>query len=213
MTDRRSNVVKRTMEIELLGLDLTTCGRCTGSARNLAEAIEAVAPVLRQTGIDVRVTRHVVTTAAQAEQLRFAASPTIRIDVHDIAPDFRQTNCNECADLCGCDGVVDCRVWIWEGREHLEAPRGMIIDALLKAYVTGPANGPPAAFSLPENLRRFFARKHPSQPIDAPASADVRSPDCCDRTTCCDDDSIADCCEDRASASQPAGTEAACGCR
>lgn len=213
MTNTPQTAVKRMIEIELLALDLTTCGRCTGTARNLADAIDTVANVLRETGTGVRVTRHVVTSAEQAEQLRFAASPTIRVDGRDIALEFKQSSCKDCGDLCGCDGGVDCRVWIWNGQEHLEAPKGMLIDALLKAYANGPAGRDTAAYRLPENLRRFFAQAAVSRRTDATLATGEQASDCCDRTTCCSNDAKAGCCEDGTGKSEPLDPQAVCGCK
>ncbi len=215
MTTLPQNDVKRAIEIELLALDLSTCGRCTGTARNLDDAIDSVARLLRDTGTAVRVTRHVVTTAEQAERLRFAVSPTIRINGRDIALETKESRCDDCGDLCGCEGGVDCRVWIWKGQEHLEAPKAMIIDALLKAHATDASGGQPAVFSLPENLRRFFAgmarRQRPGGGVAADrASADHGSGACCDRGAHRDDASTADCCG--VGAARPAGSRTPCGC-
>lgn len=106
---------------------------------------------------EVEVRKIVVASAAQAEQLRLESSPTIRINGRDIALDRRESNCGDCGDICGCEGQVDC--WVWQGMEHVEAPKALIIDAILRAY--GQAWEPPPApskrFHLPENLRKFFA--------------------------------------------------------
>lgn len=200
----------RSLTIELLALDLDTCGRCTGTSANLDLAIATVADVLREADVEVDVRRTVVTSAAQAEQLRFESSPTIRINGRDIALELRESSCGDCGDLCGCEGQVDCRVWVWRGREHVEAPKAMIIDAILRAYgrawETGPA-GSRAAFRLPENLRAFFdarsRRSARADEADAPENAE-----CCDRTACCEADDKAACCGAAA-----AGGGETCGCR
>jgi hypothetical protein len=186
----------RTVRIELLALDLKTCGRCTGTDRNLEEAIETVAGVFREAGASVEVVRHVVTSARQAERLRFVSSPTIRVDGRDIALELRESNCGDCGDICGCEGGVDCRVWVWQGREYTEAPKAMIVDALLRAYSGGPPAEEAAAYELPENLRAYFAA------LSAKAEA---ASDCCDRTACCEVSEKAACCGEAASG--------ACGCR
>ncbi|MBX3374064.1 MAG: DUF2703 domain-containing protein [Phycisphaeraceae bacterium] len=193
----------RSLTIELLALDLDTCGRCTGTSANLDLAIAAVTDVLREADVEVDVRRTVVTSAAQAEQLQFESSPTIRINGRDIALELRESSCGDCGDLCGCEGQVDCRVWVWRGREHVEAPKAMIIDAILRAYgrawEPGPA-GSRAAFRLPENLRAFFDARSRS-------SARAGRADCCDRATCCEADDKAACCGTDAAAGG-----AACGC-
>lgn len=149
---------RRTIAVELLALDLDTCRRCRGTAASLDEALAAVAETLRASGAEVRLSRTVVRTAEEAERLRFVASPTIRVDGRDIALELRESACADCGELCGCDGGVACRVWVWRGREHLEAPKEMIVDAVLAAVAEGArvAPGPEEPYRMPENLRRFF---------------------------------------------------------
>jgi hypothetical protein len=148
------------LTIELLALDLATCGRCTGTEANLDDAIHAVADLLRETDVEVEVRKTLVKTAEQARSLRFESSPTIRINGRDIAFDLRESPCADCGDLCGCKGQIDCRVWVWRGRTHKQAPKALIIDAILRSYAQAwepaqlPSTGKP--FTLPENLKRFF---------------------------------------------------------
>lgn len=151
----------RKLTVELLALDLATCGRCTGTGANLDAAIATVTDVLRQADVEVIVRKTVVTSAAQAEQLRFESSPTIRINGRDIALNLRESNCGDCGDICGCEGQVDCRVWEWQGKEYSEAPEALIIDAILRGYGQAwePMPAPSGRFSLPENLRKFFNAK------------------------------------------------------
>ncbi|HVK15164.1 MAG TPA: DUF2703 domain-containing protein [Gemmataceae bacterium] len=143
--------------IELLALDLDACGRCKGTAANLDAGVAAVADVLRETGVNVRVVKHVVRTADEAERLRFTASPTIRLNGRDIAADHRESECRDCGGGCGCAGVT-CRVWAWRGQEYPEAPKAMIVDTLLRAYSDRQnAVADPGPYRLPDNLRGFFA--------------------------------------------------------
>lgn len=151
----------REMTIDLLAIDLETCGRCTGTERNLDAAFAVVARRLARQGVEVRVRKTVVRTAEQAEALRFLSSPTIRVDGRDIALEMRESDCKDCGDLCSGGTAVDCRVWVWRGREYVEAPTELIVDAVLRAYEHGPAAAGSAAvpYRLPDNLRRFFAAK------------------------------------------------------
>jgi len=146
------------LSVELLALDVTTCGRCTGTEANLEGALRSVAAVLRDADVDVQVTTTVVSSAAQAQALRFASSPTIRVNGRDLALELRESACGDCTTLCGSEGSVDCRVWIWRGEEYTEAPKALIVDAILRSYARAweplaPASEP---FALPDNLRRFF---------------------------------------------------------
>ncbi len=147
----------RSLDVELLALDLETCDRCTGTDASLDAAIAEVADELRAGGLAVRVHKTVVSSLAQAEALGFSSSPTIRVDGRDIALERRESSCGACSDQAGTG--VDCRVWVYEGREYTEAPRAMIADALRRAAREarpGTAAPSPRA-EVPENLRRFFA--------------------------------------------------------
>lgn len=189
----------RKLTIELLALDLETCGRCTGTDANLDSAINTVAEVLRQGDVEVDVRKTVVQSAAQAERLRFESSPTIRINGRDITLTLRESNCADCGDICGCEGQVDCRVWVWRGQEHTEAPKALIIDAILNAYsqAWSPAPEPTGRFRLPDNLRRYFeAKAH---------HAETDRANCCDQTACCDAEEKESCCG-------VADGSSACGC-
>lgn len=151
---------QRTIDIEFLYLDLDACTRCRGTGRNLEEALHEVAGVLEATGIKVNLKKIHVQTEKQALALGFVSSPTIRINGRDIQLDVRESLCESCGDLCGEE--VDCRVWVYQGREYTVAPKGMIIEAILKHVYGGemeaPAEREPLK-ELPENLKRFFAAK------------------------------------------------------
>ena len=175
----------RRLTIELLALDLTTCSRCVGTDANIRSALAAVAGVLREAGVEVEVRKIVVKTAEQAEWLRFESSPTLRVNGRDIALELRESPCGECGELCACDDV-NCRVWVWQGKEYFEAPRAMIIDAILHAYAGSdrPVAAPSRPFRVPENLRQFFAASA-VQP-----QARTATVECCDTTravleSCC----------------------------
>ena len=51
----------RQVRIELLALDLATCGRCTRTEANLDAAVRSVAGMLREADIEVATEKHVVT--------------------------------------------------------------------------------------------------------------------------------------------------------
>ncbi|HBT48268.1 MAG TPA: hypothetical protein DEA73_10415 [Peptococcaceae bacterium] len=151
---------RRAIDIEFLYLDLDSCTRCRGTERNLEEALNEVAGVLQATGIKVNLKKIHVQTEEQALALGFVSSPTIRINGRDIQLDVRESLCESCGDLCGED--VDCRVWVYQGREYTEAPKGMIIEAILKHVYGGEKEAPAPKEplkELPENLKRYFAAK------------------------------------------------------
>jgi hypothetical protein len=155
---------RRVIDVSLLYLDLSTCDRCQGTAATLDAAVASVAPLFRQVGVEVRVRKVHVRTLKEAEALRFSLSPTVRIDGTDIAPDLRTSDCKECGDLGECN--VACRVWAYEGRETTIPPQALLVDALLRAYgaaprgaVAGVLASPAEPFSVPEDMKRFFAAR------------------------------------------------------
>ena len=81
------------------------------------EALALLESVLAERGLDVVVRQHEVLTEAEAEELRFPGSPTIRVDGRDVDP-------------VGAEGIpsLSCRVYRTAdgrpspvpSREHLE---------------------------------------------------------------------------------------------
>jgi hypothetical protein len=148
--------VHRTVAIEFLFLDLSTCGRCRGTSASIDRALESIEDVLRATDTRVELRRIHVHTAEQARELRFVSSPTIRVNGRDIALELIESECSE--EACGCG---PCRVWSYGGREYTEAPVGLIVDAVLsELYARAPRADPQeTAYQLPDGLARMFAAK------------------------------------------------------
>lgn len=204
-TTSRPVPTSRTVEVDFLYLDLTTCSRCRASDATLDAAVETVRPVLDRFGAGVEVRKTLVETEEQARALGFVSSPTIRVNGRDIAGEPTESSCSECGELCGCGGGVDCRVWDYRGERHAEAPKALILEAILAGI--GPSDGArsegtPEAMpvaDVPENLKRFFA--------GTGAAGDA--PSCCsaeEQATCCDPTEKAGCCGEAAGPSS-------CGCR
>lgn len=146
----------RRLEIDFLYLDTETCVRCRETEENLEEAVDDVAALLKRAGWQVQVRFFHVQSAAQAEELHFLSSPTIRINGRDIALEVRENACGCCGDLAGED--IDCRVWLWQGREYEAPPRELLVDAMLRhVYGGAPSAEAVGTYALPDNLRRFFA--------------------------------------------------------
>lgn len=166
--------------IELLALDLETCGRCKGTAANLDEAVASVADAFREAGVEVEVRKTTVRTRADAERLRLLSSPTVRVNGHDIALELRESGCDDCGSICGCEGGIDCRVWVWRGKEYPEAPKAMIVDALLRGYAMAgsPPPAPREPYRMPANLRRFF------DGVEGRTAAEAEEAPCC-ASGCC----------------------------
>lgn len=116
--------------IDFLYLDLSVCIRCQGTDTNLDEALEEVSKVLEATGVEVILNKINVLSEELARQHKFISSPTIRVNGNDIQIDAKESLCESCGDLCGDE--VDCRVWVYQGKEYTIPPKAMIIEAILK---------------------------------------------------------------------------------
>ncbi len=98
-----------------------------------------------------------VNTAELAKEYKFLSSPTIRINGQDIQLEVKESLCESCGDLCGDE--VACRVWVYQGREYNVPPKGMIIEAILRAVYGGqpPVDTSASPYVIPENLSKFYA--------------------------------------------------------
>lgn len=155
----------RTLRVDFLFLDRNDCDRCSGTEDSLHRAIDRLAPLFDDLGVEIVVRNVRVETAADARRIRLASSPTIRIDGRDVQPAIDESPCDSCRDLCGGETGVDCRTWLFDGERHSRAPVALLVDALLRAafsdrwerYGTRERDaetGDP--YRLPENLRTFF---------------------------------------------------------
>lgn len=195
--------LNRKIEIDFMYIDLETCTRCRGTDANLEAALQAVQGVLESAGAEVLVRKTLVDSESKAMALGFVSSPTIRVNGRDIALELRESSCQSCGEACGCDGQIDCRVWIYQGQEHTVAPIPMIVDAILNSVYGNKEDmpSPPVPAPVPENLKRYFAAK-----------AAKASSACCnaeDQATCCEPALKPACCGSPEDAANSGG----CGCR
>jgi hypothetical protein len=149
---------RRKIEIDFLYLDLSVCARCQSADNSLDEAIAEVSQVLKATDVNVVVNKINVTSEEQAKALQFESSPTIRVNGRDIQLEIRESFCESCGNLCSDD--VDCRVWVYHGKEYTTPPKAMIIEAILREVYGSPNEGQEVnkkGYRLPDNLRKFFA--------------------------------------------------------
>lgn len=151
---------KKKVDIDFLYLDLNTCERCQGAESNLDQAINEVSAVLKSAGYVVSVNKINITSPELATEYEFLSSPTIRINGNDIALDVTETACKDCGDICG--DSVDCRSWVYEGVEHPEPPKKMIVNAIMKEVYGGHSdlNKMKSEYVLPQNLKLFFDGKN-----------------------------------------------------
>ncbi|MBD2341560.1 DUF2703 domain-containing protein [Calothrix sp. FACHB-156] len=155
------NQFPRTLIVELLAIDLSTCSRCTGSLSNLEQAIATLQQVLALTGTVVQFHKILVESAQQAKQLRFVSSPTIRVNGRDIILDTTESRCGDCSDISGSAEGTACRTWSYQGTTHTEAPVGIIVDAIIREIDQDEVSPPivPTAIEVPQNLQQFFQDK------------------------------------------------------
>lgn len=184
------------LRVDLLFLDLTTCSRCRGTERSLESALDESREVLTASGVEVELEKIHVESAAQARELRFVSSPTIRVNGRDAALELRESSCGSEACTDGRGEAIACRVWVHEGREYTVPPPAMIVDAIQRELYAGVAvqrGADPESYELPENLTRFFGDE----------SAACCSP--AEQASCCAQEDKAACCG--------ASTGGGCGCR
>ncbi len=196
---------RRQVRIDFLYLDLDVCTRCRGTDASLESALQTVRGVLDGAGVEVRLNKTLVDSEQKALSLSFISSPTIRVDGQDIALEFRESRCESEACACGTGAARDtiqCRVWVYQGKEYTEAPEPMVVDAILSAVYgarSSEAIVEPER-QLPDNLKRFFG-----------GEKEASTPSCCDareQESCCDASQKESCCGSSAEVGQ-----AGCGCR
>jgi len=189
--DTTKKVINRVVELEFLYLDLNTCTRCVGTNQNLETAIQSVADVLAFTKTELSVNKVLIENEEQAREHQFVTSPTIRVQGRDIALEIHESQCDSCTELCGCEEGTNCREWVYQGEVYLEAPVGLIVEAILgEIFSNAPtATAVPPTNTVPDNLKNFFAAK------DSRETAVTSS--CCSeikQQTCCEPSAKADCC-------------------
>lgn len=190
------------LEIELLYLDLSQCTRCMDTGTRVEDALALLAPVLKETGWDVSFKRVHVTTEAQARELRFTSSPTVRINGRDSQLDSRESLCGDCGKLCE-SAEVTCREWRYGDKWFTSPPRALFVEAILAA-MHAPAQVPTAiapccakepAFEVPANLKRFFAARKTEAKTAGCCSPEGATP----KKACCDTSATTEpkksCCE------------------
>lgn len=195
---------EKRLEIEFLYLDLDVCTRCKGTDANLETALRILQKVLQASGTDVSTRKVLVDSEESARKFKFLSSPTIRLNGRDIALKFRETPCDSCAGVCACDRGVDCRVWVYEGKEYTEAPVPLIVNALLSEICDSQSADrlqSSRPFELSENLKHFFEAKADRKAAESCCAAEGK-------TSCCEPSEKASCC-----GSVEQDSAATCGCQ
>jgi glutaredoxin len=146
---------KKSVVIDFLYLDLSTCTWCQGTEQSLEDALNEVSNVLKASEIEVVLNKINVISEELAMKHKFISSPTIRVNGKDIQMDIKEKKCESCGDLCG--DSVDCRVWEFNGEEYTIPPKALIIEGILKSVFGGESkSNENNEYKLPENLKRFY---------------------------------------------------------
>lgn len=90
---------KKSILIDFLYLDLSSCERCGSASAALDEAASELHSVLTTMGIALSVSKVEVSTPELAAKYRFVSSPTVRVNGRDICADVRENACKDCGDL------------------------------------------------------------------------------------------------------------------
>jgi hypothetical protein len=153
-SDCCSTEQKKKIDIDFLYLDLESCTRCCGTETSLKEALEAVKTTLDAAGFDVSVNYHLIASEDEAQEFKFLSSPTIRVNGRDIDTDIKESKCESCGDICGED--IDCRVWVYKGKEYTVPPKELIVNSILEEIYSPKEDKPQDDYVMPENLKKFF---------------------------------------------------------
>ena len=152
---------KKTLNVELLVIDLTLCARCVPTGDQLQRAVSLLAPAADALGIELKHREIVVQTPQEAKDHALMSSPTIRLNGRDIEQDIRESLCESCGDLTENNTLVDCREWHYRGKVYSAAPLPLLVEAIMGAMlaIDQPPVAPQPLAALPENLEGYFANK------------------------------------------------------
>lgn len=148
----------KTIVIDFLYLDLTTCERCMGTDKVLEEVIRELNPTLLNRNIRLILKKTKIDSPESAFQYHFLSSPTIRVDGFDILGEVRENLCESCGDICGTETL--CRVFEYEGKSYNEPPRGMLKKEILKVVDGISVTKKSYDYKLPGNIANFLHRTH-----------------------------------------------------
>lgn len=144
--------------VQYLYLDLKTCDRCIGVDTVLEEVLLTVSPALETAGYRVKLQKIEISSEELAKEYRFLASPTIRVNGQDICGPVEENACGCCGEISGTD--VTCRTFSYEGQMYEVPPKAMLAEQILKAALGAEPSGCGCGeYTLPENLKNFFAGK------------------------------------------------------
>jgi hypothetical protein len=125
---------RETVTVDLLFLDRTECDRCAGAAQALDAAVDRVAALLADLGVDLRYRQVHVESARDARRVGLSLSPTVRVDGRDLQPAAHSGICEDCTGL-GEGESVPCRRWFHDGAFHTTPPVPLLVRGILRGAV------------------------------------------------------------------------------
>ena len=149
----------KSLDVELLVIDLNVCARCVPTGDQLRAAIELVRPAADAMRIGITYRETIVQTPEEAKARALLSSPTIRINGRDIQQDIRESECESCGDLTEGGAKIDCREWHYRGQVYAAAPLPFLVETLMDALTRVDEMSPvtPAPLeALPDNLVTYF---------------------------------------------------------
>jgi len=130
------------IEVAMLPEARSSCSACDTVRARLETAVGTLSPAFAALGLEPRVEEKVVRTAEEATRLQVRASPTIRIEGVELAPEHR-----------GEDGEL--RIWRWKDEEHSSPSQGLLVAALIDGARSGESEA--SSYELPDYLARHLA--------------------------------------------------------
>ena len=170
-------MIKR-IDIEYLYLDLDICNPCQSTESVLDQAVLGLTPILKECGFKIKVNKIHVETENQARKLKLVSSPTIRVNGLDIQPEISEDVCDCCSSIAG-DNEINCRVWLYEGKEYWTPPKAMIMNSILSRVYSNSKvtiNNSQYSEDIPDNLKSFFNARDKKISRDSPVSSTCCQP-------------------------------------
>ncbi|MCX2743321.1 DUF2703 domain-containing protein [Mangrovivirga sp. M17] len=161
----------KTITIDYLYLDNTTCTRCRETQKNLETTVDNIGKLLQSAGFDIKLNKQQMDTREKAIEFKFSKSPTIRVNGVDIGFEQKENECTDCTEMCACDEGTTCRTWIINGEEYEIPPVELITERILKV-IFGEIKPVGEAYSLPENLEQFYT------------GLETQNKECCNASCC-----------------------------
>lgn len=122
----------------------------------LENVISVLSPALELAGYDIRVRKVEIENEEMTVLYHFLSSPTIRVNGRDIFQSIEENSCGCCNDIRG----IDCRVYTFNGETYETPLAEMLAHAILDCvFNLSQISCSCAEYSMPENLKNFFAGK------------------------------------------------------